>query len=68
MSISEILGLDGDTIDTQEIFKFQQEGVSGEGRIYGRFRSTGETSRYLDHFKTHGINISDAGFELDLEV
>ena len=36
-SISEIVGMEGDTIMMQELFTFERDGVDSDGRIVGRF-------------------------------
>jgi pilus assembly protein CpaF len=40
-SISEITGMEGDVITMQDIFLFEQMGLSAEGKVTGRFRATG---------------------------
>src|SRR5260370_23544188 len=40
-SISEITGMEGDTITMQEIFQFERSGVDSQVQVLGRFRATG---------------------------
>jgi pilus assembly protein CpaF len=40
-NITEVLGMEGDVITTQELFVFEVEGESPEGRLTGQFRSSG---------------------------
>ena len=40
-SISEVIGMEGDTIIMQEIFAFRQIGVDANGRAHGEFIATG---------------------------
>jgi pilus assembly protein CpaF len=40
-SITEICGMEGDVIITQELFKFEYDDESGEGKIIGTFKSQG---------------------------
>ena len=40
-SITEITGMEGDVISMQDIFVFERSGINPEGRVCGRFRSTG---------------------------
>ena len=68
ISVSEVLGLGGDAIATQEVFKFQQKGVSDQGKVFGCFKSTGVVSRYVDHFTTHGHALGDSAFQFSVEV
>jgi len=67
-SISEITGLDGDTITTQEIFEFEQESVDEKGRILGCFKATGAESIFLQHMRTHGMELPAATFDLHRPV
>jgi pilus assembly protein CpaF len=68
MSVSDVVAMEGDGIKTREIFVFEQEGVGDKGKIYGRFRATGETSVFVDHMRTHGAGIDDRIFGLDRTV
>src|SRR5438876_476838 len=40
-SISEVIGMEGDTIIMQEIFNFRQIGINENGRAFGEFVATG---------------------------
>jgi pilus assembly protein CpaF len=55
MSVQEILGLEGDTLTMQEIFKFEQTGVTPSGQVLGRFVATGIRPRVMDRLKARGI-------------
>src|SRR5207237_2597864 len=37
-SISEITGMEGDTITMQDVFTYERKGVDKDGRVIGRFR------------------------------
>jgi len=41
MQITEVMGLEGDTIILQDIMKFEVEGEDDDGRVTGRHRGTG---------------------------
>ena len=41
MQCSEVLGMEGDTIVMQDIFKFEQTGIDDNGKILGELRPTG---------------------------
>jgi pilus assembly protein CpaF len=55
MSISEIVGMEGDVITMQEIFLFEREGLDEQGRVIGRFRPTGIRPHFADRLKAYGI-------------
>src|SRR5204863_58907 len=40
-SISEITGMEGDTVTMQEIFQYERTGIDSSGKVTGRFRATG---------------------------
>jgi pilus assembly protein CpaF len=40
-SITEVLGMESDTITLQEIVRFEQRGVDADGRVLGQFAPTG---------------------------
>ena len=63
MSISEVLGMEGDMVTMQEIFCYKQEGVTANGNAYGNFWSTGIRPTFMEHLQTSGIDISGDLFE-----
>jgi pilus assembly protein CpaF len=62
-SISEITGMEGETITTQEIFQFERKGVEKDGRVIGRFRPTGVRPRFAERLKQYGMTLPRAFFE-----
>ncbi len=56
--ITEVLGMEGDTIQMQDIFLFDQKGVNDQGKIMGRHHATGITPRFLTRMETEGIVLS----------
>jgi pilus assembly protein CpaF len=57
-SISEVIGMEGDTIIMQEIFAFRQVGVSEDGRAHGEFISTGIRPTFMDRLESSGFQLS----------
>jgi len=55
-SISEITGMEGNVITTQEIFLFQQTGTGEDGQILGEFQVTGVRPRVLEKIARCGID------------
>ncbi len=55
-NITEIQGMEGDTITMTDLFIFEQTGVE-EGKIIGRLRSTGLRPKFLDRIEAAGINL-----------
>lgn len=62
-SISEITGMEGETITMQEIFQFERRGIDKEGHVIGRFRPTGVRPRFSERLKTYGMLLPRAMFE-----
>lgn len=54
-SLSEIVGMEGETITIQEIFSFQQTGLDEERKVHGIFRATGVRPKFVERFKALGI-------------
>ncbi|MBL0715185.1 MAG: CpaF family protein [Desulfosarcina sp.] len=67
-SVSEITGMEGDTIVTQDIFVFNQEGVDANGRIFGNFNATGIIPIFAEHIKTYGMELRPSLFRFRKEV
>ena len=63
MSVSEVLGMEGDMVTMQEIFCYNQEGVNANGNAYGNFWSTGIRPTFLDHLQLSGVPVSTDIFE-----
>ena len=57
-SISEVVGMEGDTIIMQEIFGFRQVGVDPNGRAFGEFISTGIRPTFMDRLEYAGYQVS----------
>jgi pilus assembly protein CpaF len=61
-SISEITGMEGDTITMQEIFLYERTGVN-QGQVLGRFRATGIRPRFAEKLKSCGMQLPRIFFE-----
>jgi pilus assembly protein CpaF len=53
--ISEITGVTADSVAMQDIFVFEQQGVSREGRVLGNFVPTGIRPKFAEKLKASGI-------------
>ncbi|HYL58776.1 MAG TPA: CpaF family protein [Candidatus Acidoferrales bacterium] len=56
--ITEITGMEGDTVLAHDLFEFVRTGINPAGRVTGHFRATGTRSVYSER-------IEAAGFKLD---
>jgi pilus assembly protein CpaF len=62
-AISEITGMEGETITMQEIFLFERTGVDSQGQVIGRFRPTGIRPRFAERLKACGLQLPRVFFE-----
>jgi pilus assembly protein CpaF len=53
--ITEVGGLSDDVIALSDIFKFEKRGLNAEGKIRGRFHSTGVMPKFLEQLTAAGI-------------
>lgn len=61
-AISEVLGMEGDTIILQDIFIFKQDGFDSGGNIRGSFVPTGIRPKILERLFQEGVMINDSWF------
>jgi len=66
--LSEITGMDQEVISMQDIYRFEKRGIGINGRVMGRFYSTGVTPRFADKIMTSGIPVSPDLFDVSVEV
>ncbi|MFZ0533108.1 MAG: CpaF family protein, partial [Anaerolineales bacterium] len=57
-AISEVAGMEGDTIVMTDIFKYEQTGVSPDGDILGFFRPTGIRPMFSPRLEAIGYKLS----------
>src|SRR5689334_10004563 len=62
-SISEITGMEGDTITMQEVFTYERKGIDKDGRVIGRFKPTGVRPRFAERLKVYGLQLPRSFFE-----
>ena len=55
--ITEVLGMEGETVIMQDIFKFNQEGIDETGRAYGSFEATGVRPGFMDRLEASGVRL-----------
>ncbi|MGH7877908.1 MAG: CpaF family protein [Candidatus Binataceae bacterium] len=60
MRITEITGLEGPTVLTQDLFEFTQTGVAPNGKVIGQFRATQARSNFRDKIEALGLNRESA--------
>jgi len=63
VSITEVTGMEGDVVTTQEVYRFKRRGVTPEGRIIGQFEATGVRPTFTDRLRVAGIELPSRMFE-----
>jgi pilus assembly protein CpaF len=53
--ITEVMGMEGDTVQLQDLFVFEQTGIDARGKIVGQLRATGVRPRFAEKFESSGI-------------
>lgn len=53
--VTEITGTSADVISMQDIFLFEKQGLTGQGKVKGRFYSTGIVPKFAEKLKASGI-------------
>jgi pilus assembly protein CpaF len=55
--VTEIVGMEGDTITVQDVFLFKQQGVDENGKVIGSIQPTGLRPRCADRAEEHGYKL-----------
>ena len=61
--VTEIVGMEEDTVVMQDIFRYMQEGVDEAGRARGRFESTGIRPNFMERLESAGIRLPASLFQ-----
>jgi pilus assembly protein CpaF len=56
ISISEVVGMEGETVTMQEIVRYQQKGLDLDQRVVGEFQFTGVQPQFANRFEEMGID------------
>ncbi len=60
--ITEIVGMEQDTVVMQDIYKFDKEGMDENGRAYGSFMSTGVRPTFMGRLEASGVRLPSSAF------
>jgi len=64
--ISEVSGMEGDTIVMTDIFKFEQTGISSDGRVLGELKPTGIRPLFTPRLEAAGFKLGPEVFGANL--
>jgi len=62
LKVTEVTGMEGDTVVMQDIFVYEKQGLDAEGEVVGQFRATGVRPKFLDTIHTAGIHLGSEIF------
>ena len=67
-SLSELTGMEGETVSMQEIFRFKMTGRSDDGTVLGHFEPTGIRPKFMTELEARGIHLDPAVFRPDTRL
>lgn len=68
MSLTEVTGMEGPVITSQDIFIFEQRTIDEYGKVRGRFKASGIRPRFANRLASNGIRLSAELFRFEMEV
>jgi pilus assembly protein CpaF len=60
--ITEVVGMEQDTVVMQDIYKFEKQGVDESGRAYGKFVATGIRPTFMQRLEAAGVRLPASAF------
>jgi len=67
-SVSEVIGMDNESIIMQDIFVFDRRGLDENGKVRGAFRATGIRPQFAERLANAGTRLRPALFESKTEI
>jgi pilus assembly protein CpaF len=61
--MTEITGMEEDIVSMQDVFVFEKQGVSADGRALGTFTATGIRPKFAERLKGSGIPVPASWFD-----
>jgi pilus assembly protein CpaF len=61
-AITEIVGMEQDTVVMQDIYRYDKEGVDENGRAYGKFLATGIRPTFMSRLESAGVRLPSSAF------
>jgi len=60
--ITEVVGMEQDTVVMQDIYKYEKEGLDETGRAYGKFVATGVRPTFMSRLEAAGVRLPSSAF------
>jgi pilus assembly protein CpaF len=67
-SVSEVTGMDSESITMQDIFVFDRRGIDENGKVRGAFRATGVRPQFAERLANAGTKLRPSLFESKTEI
>lgn len=61
-AITEVVGMEGDTIVMQDLFRYVQQGVDEQGKAFGQFECTGVRPKFMTKLEAAGVRLPASAF------
>lgn len=68
INVTEVQGMEGNTVLLQDIFKFEQTGTTPEGKIMGVLKGCGLVPKCMEKFRANGVNVPIEIFQSALNI
>ena len=65
-AITEVAGMEGDTVVLTDIFKFEQTGIAPDGKVLGELKPTGIRPLFSPRLETAGFKLGPEVFGANL--
>jgi pilus assembly protein CpaF len=62
MNISEIVGMEGEVVTMQDLFRFERKGMDEDGNVVGEFRPTGIRPKAAERLTAYGVDLDETLF------
>jgi pilus assembly protein CpaF len=66
--LSEITGMEEDIVSMQDVFVFEKQGLSADGKVLGAFTATGIRPKFAERLKASGINVPGSWFDHSFSI
>jgi pilus assembly protein CpaF len=61
-AITEVVGMEQDTVVLQDVYKYVQEGMDPNGKAFGHFEATGIRPGFMDKLESAGVRLPASAF------
>lgn len=61
-AITEVVGMEQDTVVLQDIYRYKQQGVDENGKAYGHFECTGVRPTFMHKLEAAGVRLPASAF------